>query len=145
MRKKGRKKEKREGEGKRRKGKREARKKGKGKNGEEKRRENCGGKVKMEWGKGMKMSRRPFFVFVTFETTKICLECTKMEIFLGNFLTLPTFDCTPGYTPVSYSSNWITLLLLCISAPLALCCDWFECGSRQVKRDLVDLVAGFMA
>ena len=40
-----------------------------------------------------------------------------------------------------YSSNWITLLLLlCTSAPLVLCCDWFDCGSRQVKRDPVDLV-----
>ena len=40
----------------------------------------------------------------------------------------------------SYSSNWITLLLLYISAPLVLCCDRFDRGSRQVKRDLVDMV-----
>ena len=40
----------------------------------------------------------------------------------------------------SYSSNRITLLLLCISAPLVLRCDQFDRGSRQVKRDLVDLV-----
>ena len=37
--------------------------------------------------------------------TEICLGCrpTKMEIDYGeggNFLTLPTFDCTPGYAPV---------------------------------------------
>ena len=41
---------------------------------------------------------------------------------------------------MSYSSNWITLLLLCTSAPLVLCCDRFDHGSRQVKRDLVNLV-----
>ena len=38
----------------------------------------------------------------------------------------------------SYSSNWITLLLLCTSAPLVLCCDRFDHGSRQVKRDPED-------
>ena len=31
------------------------------------------------------------------------------------------------------------LLLQCTSAPLVLCCDWFDSGSRQVKHDLVDL------
>ena len=41
---------------------------------------------------------------------------------------------------MSYSSNWIMLLLLCTSAPLVLCCDRFDRGSRQVKRDPVDLV-----
>ena len=40
----------------------------------------------------------------------------------------------------SYSSNWIRLLLLCTIAPLVLCCDRFDRGSRQVKRDPVDLV-----
>ena len=40
----------------------------------------------------------------------------------------------------SYSSNWITLLLLCTSAPLVLCCDQFDLGSRQIKHDPVDLV-----
>ena len=44
----------------------------------------------------------------------------------------------------SYSSTWITLLLLCTSAALVLCCDqfdqWFDRCSRQVKRDPVDLV-----
>ena len=40
----------------------------------------------------------------------------------------------------SYSSNWIRLFLLGTSAPLVLCCDWFDRGSRLVKRDLVDLV-----
>ena len=40
----------------------------------------------------------------------------------------------------SYSINWFTLLLLCTSAPLVLCCDRFDHGSRQVKRELVDLV-----
>ena len=33
-----------------------------------------------------------------------------------------------------------SLLLLSISAPLVLCCDRFDRGSRQVKRDPVDLV-----
>ena len=37
-------------------------------------------------------------------------------------------------------SNWITLLLLCIRTPLLLCYDRFDRGSRQVKRDPVDLV-----
>ena len=32
------------------------------------------------------------------------------------------------------------LLLLCTSAPLVLHCDRFNCGSRQVKLDPVDLV-----
>ena len=39
----------------------------------------------------------------------------------------------------SYSSNWIMPLLLCTSAPLVLCCGQFDRGSRQVKRDRVDL------
>ena len=41
---------------------------------------------------------------------------------------------------MSYSSNWFTLLLLCTSAPLVLCCDQFDRGSRQVKRETVDLI-----
>ena len=40
----------------------------------------------------------------------------------------------------SYNSNWFTLLLLCTSAPLVLCCERFDRGSRQVKRGPVDLV-----
>ena len=35
---------------------------------------------------------------------------------------------------------WFTLLLLCTSAPLVLCCDQFSCGLRQVKLKPVDLV-----
>ena len=38
------------------------------------------------------------------------------------------------------SSKWIVLLLLCTSVPLVLCCDQFDCGSRQVKHSPVDLV-----
>ena len=38
------------------------------------------------------------------------------------------------------SSNWITLLLPCTSFPLVLCCDHFNHGSRQVKRDPIDPV-----
>ena len=41
---------------------------------------------------------------------------------------------------MSYSSNWITLLLLCTSTPLVSCCDRFDHGSRQVTRDPVELV-----
>ena len=41
---------------------------------------------------------------------------------------------------MSYNGNWITLLLLCTSAALVLCCDWFDRGSRQVMRDPVELV-----
>ena len=40
----------------------------------------------------------------------------------------------------SYSSNWITILLLCTSSPLVLCCDRFDHGLRQVKSDPVGLV-----
>ena len=40
----------------------------------------------------------------------------------------------------SYGSSWFTLLLLCASAPLDLCCDRFYHGSRQAKREPVDLV-----
>ena len=40
----------------------------------------------------------------------------------------------------SFSSNWFTLLLLRTSAPLGLYCDRFDRGSRQVKRELVDLL-----
>ena len=39
----------------------------------------------------------------------------------------------------SYSSNWLTVLLLCTSAALVLCYDRFDRGSRQVKREPVDL------
>ena len=37
-------------------------------------------------------------------------------------------------------SNWFTLLLLYNSAPLVLCCDRFDHGSSQVKREPVELV-----
>ena len=40
----------------------------------------------------------------------------------------------------SYRSIWITLLLLGTSAPFVLYCDWVDRGSRQIKRDPVDLV-----
>ena len=53
-------------------------------------------KWKGENGVRYEMSREP--------TTEICLGCTKMEIFLGSFLTSPTFDCTPGY--VSEVITW---------------------------------------
>ena len=36
-----------------------------------------------------------------FETTKICLGCTKTEILGENFLTSPTFDYTPGNAPAA--------------------------------------------
>ena len=39
----------------------------------------------------------------------------------------------------AYRSNWFTLLLLRTNAPLVLCCDQFDRGSRQVKRELLDL------
>ena len=42
-----------------------------------------------------------------------------------------------------YISNWFMLLLLCISAPLVLCCDQFSCGSRQVQCEPVDLYTIF--
>ena len=38
---------------------------------------------------------------------------------------------------ICQQSDWILLLLLCISAPLILYCDWFDHGSRQAKHDLV--------
>ena len=101
MRKKGRKREKGEGRGKKRR-KRQARKKGK--------MERKKGKIvkgdeeNLKWkAERVKMSRGPFsfffFCLSLFETTEICLGCTKMDIFWGNFLTSPTFDCIPGYAP----------------------------------------------
>ena len=71
-------------------------------------------------GKGMEMSSRRCFSL--FETTEIRLGCTKMEISTGkknrergNCLTLPTFDCTPGYAPDkiphAYSSRFAPPLL----------------------------------
>ena len=41
---------------------------------------------------------------------------------------------------MSCYSNWFTLLLLCTSAPLVWCCDRFDCGSSQVKREPLHLV-----
>ena len=35
---------------------------------------------------------------------------------------------------MTYSCNWIMLLLLCTSAALVLCCDRFNRGSRQVLK-----------
>ena len=40
---------------------------------------------------------------------------------------------------MSYSSNWFTLLMLCPTVPLVSCGDRFDCGSRQVKPQPVDL------
>ena len=37
-------------------------------------------------------------------------------------------------------SHWFTLLLLCTSAALDLCYDWFNRGSGQAKLEPVDLV-----
>ena len=44
------------------------------------------------------------------------------------------------FSNVVFTSYSITLLLLCSSAPLVLCCDRFDRGSREVKHDPVDLV-----
>ena len=86
---------------KRRKGTREAIKEGKM---EKKRREivkGGGGKLKFRRGERYENEQWNFFFFCLslFETTEICLGCTKMEILGGNFLTLPTLDCTTGYAP----------------------------------------------
>ena len=43
-----------------------------------------------------------------------------------------------GKVMTSYSSNWFTLLLLCTSAPLVLCCDRFDHCSRRAKREPVE-------
>ena len=40
----------------------------------------------------------------------------------------------------SYSSYWISLRLLCTSAPVVLCYDWFNRVSGQIKCDPVNLV-----
>ena len=42
-----------------------------------------------------------------------------------------------GKVMTSYVNNWFTLLLLCTSTPLVLCCDRFDRGSRQVNCELV--------
>ena len=66
---------------------------------------------------------------------KYAISCMKMP---------RVQDCAisvfAGKVMMSYSSKWFKLLLLCTSAPLVLCCDQFDCGSRQVKREPVDLV-----
>ena len=89
-----------EGRGEKRKGNREAREKGEGKEGKIVE-ENL--KLKGERERYENEQQRTFF-FSLLETTKICLGCTKMEILGGNFLTSPTFDCTPGYTSGQYYS-----------------------------------------
>ena len=102
MRKKGRKREKGKGGG-----EKEEREKGdmeKKKNGEGKEGKIVEGEEKnLKWkGKVWKWAQ-PFFVFlfllVTFWNHWNLFGCTKMEILGGNFLTSPTFECTPGYAP----------------------------------------------
>ena len=66
----------------------------------------------------------------------VCLATVKGGIVTTRFNLFEEF----ANVVMSYNSNWITLLLLYISAPLVLCCDRLNCGLRQVKRDLVDLV-----
>ena len=100
---------------------REKRGKEKRENGEEKKGNYCkrgGGKLKIyKWkGKGMKMSRGPyrgpflffssFFWLVTFlKPLKLVWGVLFGNFYrennreMGNFLTSPTFDCTPGYAP----------------------------------------------
>ena len=34
--------------------------------------------------------------------------------------------------------NHATVASFCTGAPLVMCCDWLDHGSRQVKHDLVD-------
>ena len=36
-----------------------------------------------------------------------------------------------GKVMTSYISNWFTLMLLCTSTPLVLCCDRFVCGKHE--------------
>ena len=70
-------------------------------NGEEK--ENTGncerGGGKMEGERYVRRGLFFFFCLSLFETTEICLGCTKKKWEMGNFLTSPSFDCTPGYPP----------------------------------------------
>ena len=144
-------------------GKKEWRKKWKRGKMEKKRRKIVKGRWKIENGRreSMKMSRGFFFFFCfsLLKMMKICFGATKMEICYWEkaFHTGKNIwknDFAPSekcfcYAPAlfaskvitsSYSSNWIMLLLLPIRAPLIMCCDWFDRGSRQVKHDLVDLV-----
>ena len=44
-----------------------------------------------------------------------------------------------GEVMMLYSSNWFMLFLLCTTVPLVLCGDRFDCGSKQVKPEPVDL------
>ena len=58
---------------------------------------------------------------------------------VGNFFFVSLFA---GKVMTPYVSNCFTLLLLCTSTPLVLCCDRIDRGSRQVKREPVDMVTG---
>ena len=120
--------------GKEEKGKGEGKRGGKGKERQGKRAKGEEGKLgeeeNLKWmGKGMKgmdgeryeKKQRTFFFFCLslFETTEICLGCTKMEISTGkknqekgNFLTLPTLDCTPGYALKAWSQDtWFIIVM----------------------------------
>ena len=48
-------------------------------------------------------------------------------------------DVFAGKVMTAYSNNWFTLLLLCTSASLVLCCDQLDHGSR-LKCEPLDLV-----
>ena len=71
------------------------------------------------------------------ESYKTCLSYVTAQPFLRT----TAFAIFDSEVITSYSSNWIMplFMLLCTSAPLVLCCGQFDRGSRQVKRDPVDL------
>ena len=65
------------------------------------------------------------------------------ELCVDGFMFSVNINCSyllAGKVITSYSSHWFMQLLLCASAPLVLCCDQFDRGSKQVKRESVDLV-----
>ena len=91
---------------------------------------------------GDKNGYSEFSPFLLMKTKSHFSPCT------GRGLKLNTISCVRheensdkfANKVTSYSSNWITLLLLCTSAPLVLCCDRFDRCSTRVKHEPVDLI-----
>ena len=81
-------------------------------------------------------------------TWRNCIFAWFTKIAIQSLLTV-THHWFGNWRMISYSpakwwhhkcSDWFTLLLLCTNATLILCYYWFDHGSSQVKRELVDLV-----
>ena len=45
-----------------------------------------------------------------------------------------------NFPTICQVNDYVMQIMLCNNAPLVLCCDRFDHGSRQVKHDLVEMV-----